>query len=320
MTREHHQLQPFEQQRVTIRENFQRFKEQHPEALCAPLNLSWSNWGFGLESLAQSAKRLADAGLQFIELHGNHYGDRIGYQPQETLRILADHGLTVSGVCGMFSADNDLSSNNPFARQQALDYIARELDFLGEVGGDYLLVVPAAVGRPQPYDQYEQQRSTQTLALALEWFDRQHVVAAIEPIRSAEVSIVHTVDEALAYIGELGNHEMLGINGDLYHMLTEEDSIPDALLRAGDRLTNLHLADTNRRALGTGFLDIDSIIMTLYMMGYNRPGKYVTPEPLGPAADPYVARNGVTDCKQLDELVQQTVSYFRQREAIVREG
>ncbi|MCL6633667.1 MAG: hypothetical protein K6T63_13675 [Alicyclobacillus herbarius] len=35
------------------------------------LNFSWSNWGFGFESLADSAARLAKNQIQYIELHGN---------------------------------------------------------------------------------------------------------------------------------------------------------------------------------------------------------------------------------------------------------
>ncbi len=35
-------------------------------------------------------------------------------------------------------------------------------------------------------------------------------------------------------------------------------------------LTNLHMADSNRCALGEGSLDLDTIIMALYLIGYNR--------------------------------------------------
>ncbi len=104
------------------------------------------------------------------------------------------------------------------------------------------------------------------------------------------------------------------INGDVYHMQSEESHIGMALLDAGEQLTNLHLADSNRCALGEGSLDIDTIIMALYLIGYNRPGCYVTPEPLGPGGDPYPAMHGKPDAEVLDRLVQQTATYFRARE------
>ena len=134
-----------------IQTAFVELKAKYPERLQRRLNLSWSNWGFGLESLAESAARLQRAGICYIELHGNHYGPDLGYEPKETLKILGEHGIQVAGVCGMFSADNDLSSNRPYHRQAAIDYLKREIAFTAAVGGVYLLVVPGAVGRAQPY-------------------------------------------------------------------------------------------------------------------------------------------------------------------------
>src|SRR5208283_1683450 len=102
-------------------------------------------------------------GLSFLELHGNHYGPDLGYKADATLKILSDHGIKVSGVCGMFSADNDLSSNRPIQRQAAISYLQREIPFTQAVGGTYLLVVPAAVGRAGACDAMEFDRSTETL-------------------------------------------------------------------------------------------------------------------------------------------------------------
>ena len=57
------------------------------------LNLSWSNWGFGAEPLAQSLARLAGAGIEYIELHGNRYTADLGYDAKETASMLDDHGI-----------------------------------------------------------------------------------------------------------------------------------------------------------------------------------------------------------------------------------
>jgi sugar phosphate isomerase/epimerase len=307
--------QNFELKNQKIKTAFADLKKNHPERLLRRLNLSWSNWGFGLESLVDSAARLQKAGISFIELHGNHYGPDLGYDVKATLAILGDHGLKVGGVCGMFSADNDLSSNRPMQRQAAIDYLKREVPFTAAVGGSYLLVVPGAVGRPQAYDAMEFERSVQTLHGVADLFTKHHVRAAIEPIRSAEVSFVHTVADAQAYIKAVNHPGVQHINGDVYHMQAEEAHIGAAILAAGDQLTNLHMADSNRRALGQGALDLDTIIMALYLIGFNVEGKFVTPEPLGPGGDPYPAMNGRPDKKQLDKMVMQTATYFREREA-----
>ena len=144
------------------------------------------------------------------------------------------------------------------------------------------------------------------------------VRAAVEPIRSAEVSCCHTIADAQRYIAMVDHPGVAHINGDLYHMQVEESHIGQAILDAGDRLTNLHAADSNRCALGDGSLDLDTVLRALYAIGYNRPGCYVTPEPLGPGGDPYPAMHSMPDPALLDRLVERTAATFRQREEIVR--
>ena len=306
--------QNYELKNEKILQDFEELKSSSPAALKNRLNLSWSNWGFGMESLAASAERLEKNGIHYIELHGNHYGSLLGYEHKETLKILSDHGIKVAGICGMFSADNDLSSNRALHRQAALEYIRRELEFASEVGAGYMLVVPGAVGRPGAYDDTEFERSVETLGKVADLFVEQGVRAAIEPIRSAEVSFCHTVSDAKEYIAAVNHPGVRHINGDVYHMQTEEAHIGEAILEAGEMLTNLHIADSNRCALGEGALDLDTLIRALYVIGYNREGCFVTPEPLGPGGDPYPAMYGKANKETLDGLVAGTASYFRERE------
>ncbi len=313
-------LQNFEKKNAKIREKFEELKKNHPKQLKDRLNLSWSNWGFGMESLAASAKRLAGNGIKFIELHGNHYGPDLGYKPKETLKILHNYDIKTAGICGMFSPDNDLSSNSGIQRQNAIDYIKRELDFASAVGAGYMLIVPGAVDRPIPYDNSEFDRSVGTLRLIADLFVEKKIKAAIEPIRAAEVSLCHTITDAKRYIEAVNHPGIKHINGDLYHMQVGETHIGEALLDAGKQLTNLHMADSNRCALGNGSLDLDTIIMALYVIGYNIPGCYVTPEPLGPGGDPYPAMHGKPNPKLLDRMVKQTAKYFRERESSLLEG
>lgn len=314
------ELQNFEKKNAAIKQAFEKLKQEHPERLQKRLNFSWSNWGFGLEDFELSCKRLEKAGISYIELHGNHYGADLGYNAKQVMRIIQDHGLRVGGVCGMFSADNDLASNRHIQRQAAIDYIRRECAFTAEVGGKYMLVCPAAVGRAAKYDDSEIERSLDSLSRIADVFVEHSVRAAIEPIRAAETSIVHTFDEAKAYIAALNHPGVQHINGDTYHMLVGESHIAQSIWDAGDMLTNLHMADTNRCALGDGALDIDNIIRALYLIGYNNDNCFVTPEPLGPGGDPYPAQNAKTDPAILDKLVNDSVNYFRAREAQVLEG
>jgi hypothetical protein len=100
-------------------------------------------------------------------------------------------------------------------------------------------------------------------------------------------------------------------------MQVEESHIGQALIDAGSMLTNLHLADSNRCALGDGSLDIDTIIMALYVIGYNNDECFCTPEPLGPGGDPYPAMFGNQPKELLNKLVNDSILYFREREKVL---
>ncbi len=310
--------QNYEKKNQSIREAFKKKLSQNPSLKEKQIKLSWSNWGFGMEPLAESAQRLNRYGIEWIELHGNRYGDDLGYKTRNVLDILAGHNIQVAGICGMFGPENDLSSNSGRVRQAAVDYIRRQLDFCHEVSGSYLLIVPAAVGRPQPYNDSEFDRSVETLQLVADEFVKAGVQGAVEPIRSAEVSIVHTVADALSYIQAVNSPGIQHINGDVYHMQVEESHIGQVLLNTGQRLVNLHLADSNRCALGDGSIDVDTILMALYLIDYTQGRRFATPEPLGPGGDPYPAMYGQPKGEILDKLVDSTVAYWRQREAEIK--
>lgn len=309
--------QNFEVKNETIRAAFTELKKVHPEQFAERLKLSWSNWGFGTETLSDTAGRLQQAGIRYIELKGNHHGPDLGYGVKDTLQILAEHDLKVSGICGMFSVECDLSSNNPFHRQTALDYLKREIEFAAAVGGTYMLIVPGAPGRTKAYDAMEPQRSVETLSIVADLFLQHDIKAAIEPIRSDEVSFIHTVADAQSYIRSANHPGVQSINGDVYHMQSEESHIGEALLFAGEQLVNLHLSESNRRAIGEGSMDLDTIIMALYLLGFNRQEKFVTLEPLLAGVNLYTASYGSLNQQLLNRLVHQSSSYFREREEIL---
>jgi sugar phosphate isomerase/epimerase len=281
------------------------------------LALSWSNWSFGMEPLAVSAARLRRFGVPFIELHGNRYGPDLGYRTAETRRILGDQGIRVSGVCGIVSPDCELASNKPHVTQRSLDYFRRNIELAAELGGSYLLFGAGAVGRPRPYDANEAARAADAIRIIAEDFARAGIRGAIEPIRAAEVSLVHTFAEARGLIDAVGHPGVRHIAGDVYHMLAGEEHIGATLLEYGRILTNLHLADSNRMALGLGMLDLDVVIMALYAVGYDADGCFCTGEPLGPGGDPYPQMWGTPDPAMLDRLVEQTARTFYDRETEV---
>jgi D-psicose/D-tagatose/L-ribulose 3-epimerase len=97
-------------------------------------------------------------------------------------------------------------------------------------------------------------------------------------------------------------------------MLSGEGHIGKTILDYGRRMINLQLADSNRRGLGQGLLDIDIVLMALYAVGYNRGENYCSAEPLGAGGNPFVAMFGPPNIRVVDELVAVTAATFYGRE------
>lgn len=306
-------MQSFQARDRKVIERFIQFRRRNPEP-GARLRLSWSNWGFGIEPFERSVARLEKYGIGYVELHGNRYGPDLGYRTAEVRKILGDHGVKVSGVCGMVSPECELSSNKPHITQRSIDYFRRNIELCAELGGSYLLFAPGAVGRPQPYDENEAYRAAAAIRVLGDDFEKAGVRAAIEPVRAAEVSFCHTFAEAKRIIDAVDHPGVRHIAGDVYHMLTEEEHISATLLEYGGMMTNLHMADSNRRALGEGALDLDLVLMALYAVGYNNERCFCSAEPLGPGGDPYPQMYGSPDPDVLDRLVEKTARTFYERE------
>lgn len=307
-------LQNFKQKDNEVIKQFIDFRKKNDVSKLRRLNLSWSNWGFGMEPLEVSAERLEKNKIKYVELHGNKYGKDLGYKAQDVKKVLDSHGIEVGGICGMVYPESECASINHLVRQQCIDYMRTHIEFCAEVGGKYILFTPGAVGRPKKYDDNEFLRAAETIRILGDDFAKYGIRCAIEPVRRDEVSLCHTFADAKSLIEEVNHPGVKYIAGDVFHMLLGEGHIGETILQYGDMLTNLHLADTNRRALGTGMMDLDIVIMALYLIGYNNENCFCSPEPLGTGANPYDQMYGIPDPMMLDELVRQTASYFYERE------
>lgn len=300
--------------RLADQQVVERFLATRPSQDAPRLNLAWSTWGFGREPIADSVARLARHGVRWIELHGDHYGPDLGTPVAEIRAALDAHGVQVSGICGMVSPESELSATSPVIRQRAIDYFRRQADLCRELGGTYVLFAAGAVGRPVKYDDHEFARAVDTAQRIAAYFEEVGVVGALEPVRPDEVSLVHTLAEGVEMLEAIDRTGVSHLNPDLYHMLAGESHLGLAILEHGHRFASIHLADTNRRALGTGHLDLDVVQMALHAVGHARPGRFCAAEPLGAGADPYTAMHGTPDPEALDALVGQTARTWRERE------
>ncbi|HID85813.1 MAG TPA: ribose 5-phosphate isomerase B [Anaerolineae bacterium] len=89
----------------------------------------------------------------------------------------------------------------------------------------------------------------------------------VEPLNRYETNFINTVAEGLAFLEDLGEPGVKLLL-DTFHMNIEEASLAEGVRQAGSRLGYVHLADSNRCALGMGHVDFASVMAALDDVGY----------------------------------------------------
>lgn len=219
------------------------------------------NWIFGDEELVATARFLAQAGFDGVELAG----DLDKYRPRQVKTVLGDHGLT---VLSLTPQDVDLAHPDRGVRATALDYYLRLLDFAAALEAP-LISCHGAVGRIR--------------ALGEQAAEQAHLVAGVQQIgaRAAELGLrvamevlnryeshlLNTGAQALAFAEQVGTANV-GVLLDAYHMNIEEADPAAAILDVGERLFLFHAADSNRQAVGRGHTDFRALMRALRRVGY----------------------------------------------------
>ena len=218
--------------------------------------------------LVDSLGKAAEAGFDGVEIFPGHADELNG---RELRDLLASHGLRMAAMgtgAGWLRRRLSLTDPDPHVRMCARDFIGAVIDFAGGFG------VPAIIGSMQGRVQDGVDRD-QALAWLKEELDqlgpRAHaldVPLLYEPLNRYETNLFNTVDDALAFLPTLRTRNVRLLL-DLFHMNIEEADIPAAIRRAGPMVGHVHLADTNRRAMGMGHLDVGPVARALREIGYD---------------------------------------------------
>jgi len=199
--------------------------------------------------------------------------------------LLAEHHLEVALVnTGRVLLDDGLSlmSSPGQQRDQALARICSLVDFAADVSQPsphpFGPQINAGLlrGRIAPGQDRQEARNwvTHSLRRVAEYAAQRGVRIALEPINRYQSNFINNAQEAVELIREVGA-DNLGLQMDVFHMNIEEPSIAGSFIRYRDRITHVHICDTNRQAPGQGHLDFVEILDTLEALGY---GGYLSAE------------------------------------------
>ncbi|MFX0142332.1 MAG: sugar phosphate isomerase/epimerase family protein [Candidatus Hodarchaeota archaeon] len=96
------------------------------------------------------------------------------------------------------------------------------------------------------------------------------VILLFEPINRFEIDSYNTISESIELLEEIGSYS-LKLLVDSYHIYLEEDPgfIWDYLKEITDFVYHIHLADSTRRAPGTGYFDFRTFLNIFRNADYN---------------------------------------------------
>jgi len=265
-------------------------------------------WIYGDAPLGETLARIAAAGAEGVELPG----EPGRWAPADVRRLLARHHLAplaLTASCMFPQTPRDLANPDPQIRLQAVRYVAGCLRFAAEIGAPLVQMLPSGETRLRPIAARndEWRWSVEGMQTAAREAERLGVRIAVEPLNRYEAYLVTTVAEALAYLADVGSR-WVGTTIDVFHASIEEADVPAAIRAAGRATLHVHLADTNRQALGRGHLDLPAILEALRAIGYAGAGVL---EVMPPGPDPFSPIKDARSAALLDQYVRESLVRLR---------
>jgi sugar phosphate isomerase/epimerase len=187
---------------------------------------SATQWIFGNEPMETSLQRLRRFGYDGVELAGEPAKLDIDKLREQMKR----YGLICTSICGIYTAERDLSHPDTEVRRGAVQYVKDCVDMAERLGASVVIVVPTPVGKNGPITtrQDEWANVVRSLQEAGEYAHTKKIRLAIEALNRFETYLVNTL-AAAKQLAEAVNAASVGIMADLFHMNIEERNHSEAL-------------------------------------------------------------------------------------------
>lgn len=231
----------------------------------------YSYWGNEWDcDYLETARKVQDAGCQVLEIGAGHLLEKPMSMWKELRKVADDLGLTLTANIGP-AKQYDVASADPTIRRAGIQYLSNIMEHMAQ------LQIRNLVGVQYTYwpNDFSDLDKPAIWARAVESVKELGTVAGNcgvlicqEVVNRFETHILNTCEEGLAFCRQVGS-EHVKLLLDTFHMNIEEDSIPDAIRRAGSYLGQLHLGEGNRRLPGMGSLPWADIIQALKDIGFD---------------------------------------------------
>lgn len=240
------------------------------------IGIHYAYWGHEWDAdLGERIQNAAHAGFEVIDITPPEYIVNLDKTRMNELKHISQACGVELSFCIGFPKEQDMSSSDPATRERGVEFSKRIMEAVSFMGGKtlsgilyswwpYLYTAPLTLADKQ--DAWK--RGVESIQKLMPFADSYDIKYAIELVNRFEQYILNSVEEGLEYIEDIGNPRS-GLLVDVFHANIEEDSIPDAIRKAGKHLFHLHISENNRRLPGFGSsIDWDGIIHALKDIDY----------------------------------------------------
>jgi D-psicose/D-tagatose/L-ribulose 3-epimerase len=234
-----------------------------------------------IEPIERTLERLQGQGYDAVEMFGEP--QKMG---MKKLRDIFDsfnfHVCGITGMWGSISEDSwkrrILSADRSIAKHTE-EYVMDCIKMCQSVGGNEMNICLFADSDMATYDRNHRSLSGDKkeaviqkaipLLNTLSRFAKDYGVhILVEPLNRYSTPFCSSAKDAFVIANKV-NHDNFGLLLDTFHMNIEEDSLEDTILKSGKLLRHMHLADNNRKMPGYAHINFQSIMRSLFGIGYN---------------------------------------------------
>ncbi|KXA91220.1 hypothetical protein AKJ63_01775 [candidate division MSBL1 archaeon SCGC-AAA259D18] len=276
------------------------------------------NWEVDLEELKNYVAKVDELGFDIIELSCDIVDQFSSSERQELKSEGERRGINFTFNTNL-NQNNDISSEEEEARRRGIRHLENSIKLIDEMDGEVLTGLTYGAWNPSFQGDFEEKmsyfdRSVESWRQVIKTAEDYDVKCTVEVVNRFEQFILNTAAEGIEFVERVDSPN-LGILLDTYHMNIEEDSIPEAIEKAGDKLFHLHVGENNRKPPGRGgHIQWDSIRKALDKIDF---GRGIVMEPFllsgGEVGSSIGVWRGLSEGKDLDEEVRKSLEFLKRK-------
>jgi sugar phosphate isomerase/epimerase len=219
------------------------------------------------DDLPAACKQASELGFEAIELFAP---EPEAVNPRHLRMLLEDYNLKLAAVgtgAGWVKHQLLLTHRDPTDREHARDFVRRMIDLGGPFGASAIIGSMQGRHGPDQSQNITMQYLGESLQQLGEHAAQYQVPLIYEPLNRYETNLCNRLEQGAELLASL-DRPNVKLLADWFHMNIEEQDLANSFRQHGNWVGHIHFADTNRRAVGFGHLDVRPIIAALREINY----------------------------------------------------